>query len=361
MTKKIAFYISNHGFGHASRNIPIISTLLKLENDLELHIKTGAGQIAFMKSHLKEDARLSFYEEDLDVGTIVKEGTLLIDEEETIERVQAFVDTWEERIEREKIFLEEQDIGMIVSDICPWVLLAADDLRIKSIAISNFTWVELYQGFLPEELCDAYRECYEAASQVYIYDLHHPEMENCNSNFELLSLVCRAFDMEEVERIKAEHKNPIVFLSLSVLVTLEQDIEVGHLPYDFIVTPGVKVKGENVTYLPAVTKNTQNYVAASQFVITKAGWSTTSEILLCNKKAALLCRPNAVEDTNTISLLKERNQCIEITDEDLKDVGNILERLKEFRFSFDHEYHNDDYEIAKKISFAYPKRRRRRG
>ncbi len=360
MTKKIAFYISNHGFGHASRNIPIISTLLKLENDIELHVKTGATQINFMKNHIKPQDNLHFYEADLDVGTIVKEGTLLIDEEETVRRVADFVDTWEERIEKEKVFLEEQDIGMVITDICPWILLAADDLRIKSIAISNFTWVELYRGFLPEELCDAYAECYEAATQVMIYDVHHPEMENCNPNFELLSLVCRSFDMEEVERIRSEHERPIVFVSLSVLVSLEQEIEVGHLPYDFVVTPGIQLKGDNVTYLPTVTKNTQNYVAASKYVITKAGWSTTAEVLLCNKKAAFLCRPNAVEDTNTIALLKERGQGIEITDSDLKDVGSILKRLDDFHYSFDHEYHNDDYEIAKKISFSYPKRKRRR-
>lgn len=360
MTKKIAFYISNHGFGHASRNIPIISTLLKLEDNLEIHVKTGPNQLAFMKNHLKKDERLHFYEENLDVGTVVKEGTLMVDEEETERQVREFVDSWDERIEKEKEFLKEKQIGMVVSDICPWILLAADEMRIKSILISNFTWIEIYKDYLPEELWDAYLECYEAATRVFIYDLHHPDMETYNPRFELLSLVCRSYDYEEIERIKAEHKNPIVMISTSVLVNLEQEIEVGHLPYDFIVTPGVKVKGDNVTYLPTGVKNTQNYVAASSYVISKAGWSTTSEILLSNTKAALLSRPNVAEDRNTIGILKERSQCIEITEEDLKDVGGIIERLKEFSYSLEHEYHNDDYGIAKKILYAYPEKKRRR-
>ena len=233
-------------------------------------------------------------------------------------------------------------------------------MRIKSILISNFTWVEIYKDYLPEELWDAYLECYEAATRVFIYDLHHPDMETYNPNFELLSLVCRSYDYEEIERIKAEHEKPIVMISTSVLVNLDREIEVGHLPYDFIVTPGVKIKGDNVTYLPTGVKNTQNYVAASSYVISKAGWSTVSEILLSNTKAALLSRLNVAEDRNTIGILKERNQCIEIREEDLGDVEGIIERLKEFQYSLEHEYHNDDYEIAKKISFAYPEKKRRR-
>lgn len=360
MTKNIAFYISNHGFGHAARNIPILNTLLKLEEDMQIHVKTGKNQLDFIKSHLKNDERFHFYEENIDIGIIVKEGSMLVDEEAMVEQIGGYVDSWGKRIEVEKEFFLKEKIGLVVSDVCPWVFLATDELRIKSILIGNFTWVEIYKEFLPEDLWDAYLECYEAASLSYIYEFHLPEMETYNNNNEMLSLVCRAYDMEEIMEIQAQFKQPIIMIGVGMAVSLEEEIEVGHLPYDFVVTPGLKVKGDNVTYLPVGTKNTQNYVAASKYVITKAGWSTTAEIILCNKKAAYVERPTVAEDRNTIQLLVERGQGIAVKEEELKDIGAIIDRLDAFEYSYEHEYHNDDYEIAKKILYAYPKRMRRR-
>ena len=100
-------------------------------------------------------------------------------------------------------------------------------------------------------------------------------------------------------------------------------------------------------------------MAASTYVIAKAGWSTVAEILLSNRKSALLGRDTVAEDRTTIGILKDRQQCIEIQTEDLLHMEDILERLENFNYSFEHEYHNDDYEIAKKILFAYPEKKRR--
>lgn len=359
MSKNIAFYISNHGFGHASRNIPIIQTLLKLEEDLQIHIKTASAQLHFMKQHIVADERLHFYEQPTDIGLVLKEGTLLIDEEKLNTTITEFVDSWDDLAEKEQEFFKKEQIGLVISDICPWALQAADEARMKSILITNFTWVEIYQEYLPEKLWDAYLRCYEMASKVLIYDVYQPPIPGYNPEHEMVSLVCREFQEEEVKKIKARYEKPIVMVSVGMSAELKEEIQVGHLPYHFIVTPGLKVEGENVTYLPPYTKNAQNYVAASTYVISKAGWTTVSEILLSNRKCALLGRDTVAEDRTTIGILKDRGQCIEIQTEDLLHMEGILERLKEFKYSFEHEYHNDEYEIAKKILLAYPERRRR--
>lgn len=359
MTKYIAFYISNHGFGHASRNIQIIRTLLKLEDEIEIFIKTAGPQLQFMKRHFKEDERLHFYEQETDVGLVLKEGTLLIDEEKLERRIGEFVDSWEELIEQEQDFFQENKIGLVVSDICPWALLAAEEARIKSVLITNFTWIEIYKEYLPENLWDAYLTCYESASKVLIYEVHQPEVPSYNPEYEMVSLVCRKFEEEEVERIQKQYDKPIVMISVGMSANLSEEIDVSHLPYHFIITPGLKVKGDNVTYLSPDTKNTQNYVAASTYVIAKAGWTTVSEILLSNRKCALLGRDTVAEDRTTIEILKERNQCIEIQTEDLLHMEQVLERMEQFPYSFEYEYHNDDYEIGKKLLLLYPERRKR--
>ena len=84
-----------------------------------------------------------------------------------------------------------------------------------------------------------------------------------------------------------------------------------------------------------------------------------SEILLSNRKCALLGRDTVAEDRTTIGILKERNQCIEIQTEDLLHMEQVLERMEQFPYSFEYEYHNDDYEIGKKLLLLYPERRKR--
>ena len=52
--KNIVFYISDHGFGHASRNIPIIRYILEVKNNIKIYIKTGINQGLFIKDSLKD-------------------------------------------------------------------------------------------------------------------------------------------------------------------------------------------------------------------------------------------------------------------------------------------------------------------
>ena len=44
----VAFYISNHGFGHAARNISIIESSLEQDKNQCIEIKTGSNLIGFM-------------------------------------------------------------------------------------------------------------------------------------------------------------------------------------------------------------------------------------------------------------------------------------------------------------------------
>ncbi|MBX7392910.1 hypothetical protein K4H77_01005 [Clostridium chauvoei] len=89
--KKIAFYISDHGFGHASRNIPIIRYILGANKEINIIIKTGVFQGEFLKNSLEEFSnRIEYYFSPMDVGLILKEGSLEIDSYKLKEKVQLY-------------------------------------------------------------------------------------------------------------------------------------------------------------------------------------------------------------------------------------------------------------------------------
>ena len=119
--KSIAFYISTHGYGHASRCVPIIEEMLKQDPNLMITVKTDATLARYMRGYLSSDrSRLRFVSIRTDVGLILKPGTMEVDAEALLIEVKQFVQTWDRQIEEEKAWLLENGIKLIITDIVPW-------------------------------------------------------------------------------------------------------------------------------------------------------------------------------------------------------------------------------------------------
>lgn len=338
--KSIAFFISDHGFGHASRNIPIIRYILGANKDIRVIIKTGKNQGEFIRSLVGDfSGRVRYFFDLMDVGLILQENSLDIDTEKLKEKVEEYIQNFEEKVSKEIEFLHYYNVNLIVSDIVPWIFKCSKRLNIPSILISNFTWVEIYKEHLSREVCNEYIECYKLADKALFYELYIGEMKEYIKDYEEVSLCSRDFDLVKVDKIKNSFKKPIVYLSVGRSVELKEEMYVSNLNYDFIVTDGIRLRGDNVHYLDKETTNTQDYLMASDFVITKAGWGTVSEALLSKKKIALLSRDNVAEDRNTICMLKKKKLAIEV-DFNLED---ILKNLEDFNPKFNRYYLKNDY------------------
>ena len=338
--KTIAFFISDHGFGHDSRNIPIIRYILEATKDIRIIIKTGKNQGQFIRDLVGDfNGRVTYFFEAMDMGLVLKENSLDVDSEKLEEKVQDYISSFEEKVSKENEFLHYNNVNLIVSDIVPWIFKCANELSIPSILISNFTWVEIYKEYLSNEICDKYIDCYKLADKALFYELYMEEMKDYIKNYEKVSLCSRDFDLEKADKIKRSFKRPIVYISVGRAVALKDEVDVSSLNYDFIVTDGIRLSGDNVHYLDKETPNTQDYLMASDFVISKAGWGTVSEAMLGKKKLALLSRDNVSEDRNTIKKLIDRDLAIEVD----FDLEKILKKLEEFTPRFDRYDFKNDY------------------
>ena len=110
--------------------------------------------------------------------------------------------------------------------------------------------------------------------------------------------------------------------------------------------------------MPKEIPNTQDYLMASDFVITKAGWGTVSEALLAKKKMAVLSRNNVAEDRNTIKKLDNMDLAIEVNYENNFDLYNILNKLKDFNPRFDKYNLKNDYKKIGDKLISYLKENR---
>ena len=234
-----------------------------------------------------------------------------------------------------------------MSDIVPWVFHATKTVGIKSCLISNFTWMEIYQEYLSTNIIDIYKSCYQLVDEVIRYDLATSVMKDYFKQVKNVSVCARMFHEKEVRKIKNQFNQPIVFVSVGRSVDLEEAIHVEHLNYKFIVTEGIQIVGDNVLYLPKEIENTQDYIKAADFVITKAGFGTIAETMLAKKKCGVIGRETIAEDRETIRQLVERGLVLQVEYEKGLDMKQILSKLEDFEPNYHtYSFTNDANKIA---------------
>ena len=115
--------------------------------------------------------------------------------------------------------------------------------------------------------------------------------------------------MEEIfDRVNPYRDKFVIFFGLGMKIN---DINVEELPLwnskncVFIVSSNVRIERENVFSIPLGETESQNYIAASDFVISKPGWGTVSEAIVYNVPLLVLNRTGMKEDKNTIQFILE--------------------------------------------------------
>ena len=316
---RITFFISNHGFGHVMRNLPVMEELA--DRGHKITLVTGERQSSVVK-----DERIKRIIVDTDAGLIVKPGTILLDEAKTAERVKNHVSRWHELI------ASAPDADIYVVDIVPWALLAAKDRGIPSFLMASFTWVEQYEAFVSSELLNQYKAAFKYTDWILYYDLVNAPTRNLLGDGTEVGFIARQINEDIVKKIRASHSNPIVYLSLGGSNDgLDEEIDVESLPYDFITTSALNLVGSNVEVLGVDIDNTQDYVAAADYCIAKAGWSTVSEMMISGARFAVLNRPDVPEDTMIIEELERRKAGFGINTAELQNIGLVIERLEKYQ------------------------------
>jgi hypothetical protein len=147
----VIFYISGHGFGHASRDIEVINEISRRRPDAHIVIRSPVPRwfvdVSLSSPGRNEcDGRIALQPFEPDTG-IVQIDSLTLDEEQTARRAAAFYADFAERIRSEAAVLKQLNASIVVGDIPPLAFAAAADAGIRSIALGNFTWDWIYEGY----------------------------------------------------------------------------------------------------------------------------------------------------------------------------------------------------------------------
>ena len=139
----IVFYISGHGFGHASRSIELINALVDRRPDLRIIVRSQVASWLFQRT-ARPGVELMPVETDTGVVQI---DSLNLDAAETIRRATTFMATFDARVAAEVDFLRAHGATMVIADLPPLGIAAGRAAGLPAIAFGNFTWDWIYATY----------------------------------------------------------------------------------------------------------------------------------------------------------------------------------------------------------------------
>ena len=193
----IVFYISGHGFGHASRVIEVINAVTARRDDLDIVVRTTAPRWLFektLKARLTAVAKamavhrsftrrwkpgsttatpgVEYISTETDTG-IVQIDSLHLDANASVARARAFMSTFDARVANEGTFLRNRHARLVVADLPPLGIAAAAQAGIPAVALGNFTWDWVYSAYPgTDELVGVIAEAYRTAPLALRLPMH---------------------------------------------------------------------------------------------------------------------------------------------------------------------------------------------
>jgi UDP:flavonoid glycosyltransferase YjiC (YdhE family) len=306
----ITFYISGHGFGHASRSIELIDAIAARRADVRFDIRTAAAPRLFERA--RADVRVQPTETD--TGVVQIDG-LHLDEDKTVMRAAAFYSTFDERVNTEAARLRTTGARLVVGDIPPLAFAAADRAGLPSVAVGNFTWdwiYERYDGFaaIAPNVNPAIRRAYAKATKALRLPFHggFEPMSAATTDIPLIARRSRR-NRDEIRRLlEAPPDRPLVLASFGAYgASLPYDAIAGSSTFTLIA--GDEHVGHALDY--------EDLVAAADVVVSKPGYGIVSECIANGAALLYASRGRFAEYDLFVAAMPRVLRCREISHEDL--------------------------------------------
>ena len=137
------FYISGHGYGHASREVEVINALQTTAGSALRIVIRSAVAPDLLSRTVRGPYELR--PGPSDTG-IVQSSSVAHDDEASVREALAFYSTFDDRISAEAAALAHDEVALVVGDIPPLAFEVAEQLHVPGIAIGNFSWSWIYEG-----------------------------------------------------------------------------------------------------------------------------------------------------------------------------------------------------------------------
>lgn len=144
--KRVAYFVSAHGMGHAARACAVMEALQKLAPEIEFEIFSRAPAWVFETSL---GSGYHFNPVEVDIG-LVQRTPYEEDVPATLRRLAEMLPYRDEWVSELARLLLHQNCQLVICDIAPLGIVVAKRAGLPCVLIENFRWDWIYAGYLAE-------------------------------------------------------------------------------------------------------------------------------------------------------------------------------------------------------------------
>jgi uncharacterized protein (TIGR00661 family) len=329
--KRVAYFVSPHGFGHAARAAAVMETLSESDPGIQFEIFTSVPSWFWQDS---VSAPFTYHRVVTDIG-LVQKNAFQADLEETLRALNDFLPLEPSLIEHLAATIRALKCNLIVCDIAPMGILIAKEAKIPSILVENFTWDWIYQQYAAsnehiKRHIDYLQPIFDAVD-YHIQTEPVCRRDSADLTTAPVSRKIKSTGVETRRRLELPGKVKMVLITT------------GGIPqsYDFLeklskfrqitfVMPGagpVMKRDENLIILPHRSDFYHpDLVNAADVVIGKVGYSTLSEVYHGGVPFGYVARSNYRESESMVAFIKKQMPAIAVSESDFND-GNWTAKL----------------------------------
>jgi hypothetical protein len=138
---RILYYLTAHGYGHAVRAGAICR---EFSSGVQVLFRTLIPR-KFFQEEIKSP--FGYFPDRFDCGCI-QSDSVTVDRQETLRTYTRLAEQNQARLEKEANWVLETGVDGIVSDIVPFAFEVAGEAGLPSVAVSNFTWYDIYETYV---------------------------------------------------------------------------------------------------------------------------------------------------------------------------------------------------------------------
>lgn len=278
----IAYYITNHGYGHGVRSCDIIRALTERNPQATIHIITGLPA-DFLLNRLP-GCNVEIHARSFDFG-MEQLDSVRVDVPKTLEKISALYENESELLHSETAWLQQHHIDVAVSDIPAIPLQAAHEAGIRAVAVGNFSWAWIYEEFIDQDpawrnIIDRMNAAYRLAD--YLIRIPFAEPMEVFSNQYPVGLLARPGAPDRDRLAVLSGADPTKKWILLSFTTLEWDDAALHRvtqleDYAFFTVRPLEWDASNIFAIDREAFLVADLFATVDAVLTKPGFGALSE------------------------------------------------------------------------------------
>jgi L-arabinokinase len=282
----IVFYVSGHGFGHATRTGAVIAEIRRIGSQVPVAVRTQAPKWAFPQD-------VNYCPVQVDFEIVEQPDALSLDVELTRAAVRRFVDELDGIVRKEVAWLRAHGARLLVADIPFLAGLLSRETSLPAIGLGNFTWHWILEPVLPRDpalsvIAEAYR-CFTAVFRLPLSSAEGwSEFRTC-IDVPLVTPVGSKRHRDEIRRqlgLTSDDRPTVLVAGRSELAgTTVARAAIDSPDVDFLVkTQMVDRVPPNVHCYSEPAVSFSDALRASSVVLSKLGYSTAAECIAEHKR-----------------------------------------------------------------------------